>query len=467
MSKKIVKEGLKNSIYVLTSQTINLVLGIIRSVLLPILLGVINFGYWQVYLLFLSFAGAFAIGINDGIYLRYGKYSYEELPHKKLRTMTWLFIIMQIMMAVVILFFVRSESVPDRKIAIQWAVINIPIIGLTGIFGCIMQATNQLKKFSLFAMVDKALVLFLVFLILIFKFNSYQYVIFADTFSRLIALLLMMISCKELILGKLTHLNEALYELWENFSIGIKVMIASLTGMLILNFGSLYIERNKPIEIYSVYSFSTSTMALVLILVGALGMVIYPTLSRLEGNKYPRYYLKMNKILNVFIYFVMFIYYPLTVFIQVFMHKYTGLFPYLPIIFGIIIIQSKMHILINPYYKLLREETKMFWSNITGVIIAIVLVVLSFQIFKSEIAVAGATFVAMLYRILTMEQYLFTRMKIKKSVINCDVLFIFYFMGCVYIPSKWMSLFMYSIGFLGYSYYRLVYAKKRYKKRVL
>lgn len=464
MSKNVVKEGVRNSFYVLLSQTINLILGVIRSVLLPILLGVVNFGYWQVYLLFLSFAGAFGLGINDGIYLRYGKHSYEELPHKKLRTMIYLFIIIQVIIVSFLLFLVHFETGVDRRDAIQWAIINIPIMGLTGVLSCIIQTTNQLKKFSFFATVDKFLVLVLVLFILLFKFNNYRYIIYADTFSRFCTLLLLIFSCKELIFGKLLNLKEAFKEVWLNFKVGIKVMIANLTGMLILTFGVLYVELNKPIEIYSVYSFSTSTMALVLILVGALGMVIYPTLSRIEENKYPRYYLKMNKVLNVFVYFIMFGYYPLVIFISFFMPKYVGLFPYLPIIFGIIIIQSKMHILINPYYKLLREEKKMLYSNVTGVLIAIGLVVLSFQIFKSEIAVAGATFVAMLYRILTMEKYLFNRMKITKSVINCDVFFIFCFIACAYIPIFWMSLIVYIICFIVYCYYRLIYVGKKYRK---
>lgn len=461
------KEGIKNSLYMLVSQTVNLILGIIRSVLLPIMLGVVNYGYWQVYILFLSFSGSFTLGISDGIYLRYGKYEYNELPRKKFRTTILLFVLMQLSFVLVLTFLANFESVDNRRVAIQWAIINIPILGLTGVLSCVLQATNQIKKFSFFSLVDKMTVLLLVLGILLLRFDNYKYIIYADTFARLIALILMIISCRVVIFGKIGSIKEGLYEMWSNLSVGIKVMISSLTGTFILTFGVLYIEIKKPIEIYSVYSFSTSTMALVLILVGALGMVIYPTLSRIEEKKYPRYYLKMNKILNVFIYFVMFLYYPLVIFIQIFMHKYVGLFPYLPIVFGIIIIQSKMHILINPYYKLLREETKMLYGNVTGVIIAMVLVVVSFQVWSSEIVVAGATFAAMLYRLLTMEKYLFDRMRITKSVVNCDIIFMFFFISCAYIPVFWMSLLAYFICFIGYCYYRLVYVVKRNRRKKL
>lgn len=455
MSKKIVKEGLRNSVYMLVSQSVNLILGIIRSVLLPILLGVVNFGYWQVYLLFLSFAGPFTFGVSDGLYLRYGRYEYEDLPAKKLRPMILFFIFFQLIFVLILSGFLAFEGSAHRKVAIQWAIINIPILGLTGVLSCILQATNQIKKFSLFAMIDKLLVLFLVLGILLLRFDNYVLVIYADTFARLFALILMIISCRKVIFGKMSGVKEALFELWQNLSVGVKVMLASLTGTLILTFGALYIERNMPIENYSVYSFSTSTIALVLIMVGALGMVIYPTLARIEEKKYPRYYLKMNKILNILVYFILTAYFPLILFISIFMPKYVGLFPYLPIIFAIIMIQSKMHILINPYFKLIREETEMLISNLIGVAVAIVLVVISFSLFKSEIAVATATFLAMLYRMLTMEKYLFNKMDVKKSVFTFDVAFIVFFISCAYIPNLLLGCFLYLIGFYIYASLRL------------
>lgn len=450
MSRKIVKEGLQNSVYMLVSQSINLILGIVRSVLLPIMLGLVNYGYWQVYILFLSFAGAFALGINDGIYLRYGKFKYQDLPKKKLRTTIAMFVFVQIIFVLVLSAFVSLENTAARRVAIQWAIINIPIIGLTGVLGCILQTTNQLKKFSLFAFVDKLLVLLLVFAILLMKTDNFIYIIYADTFARLFALCLMMWSCQQVIFGALGNIKEALVEMWDNFNIGIKVMISSLTGTLILTFGVFYVERTQPIEIYSLYSFSTSTIALVLILVTALGMVVYPTLSRIAQNKYARYYLKLNKLFNILIYFVLIIYYPVVIFISIFMKKYTGIFIYLPIIFGIILIQSKMQILINPYYKLLREESKMLKDNITGFLIALVLVVFSFQLFHSVIAVAAATFFAMLYRLLTMEKYLFKKMRIKKNVITIDILFVFYFIFCAYLPNLFISMVLYLVGYCAY-----------------
>ena len=80
MKNNVIKTGIKNTIYVIAAQSISLILGIARTLLLPVLLGITNFGYWQVYLLYMSYVGIFALGFNDGIYLKYGNYEYDELP---------------------------------------------------------------------------------------------------------------------------------------------------------------------------------------------------------------------------------------------------------------------------------------------------------------------------------------------------------------------------------------------------
>lgn len=48
-------------------------------------MSVSGFAYWQQYVLYSGFVGIFALGFNDGIYLLYGGYSYNELPFKRLR----------------------------------------------------------------------------------------------------------------------------------------------------------------------------------------------------------------------------------------------------------------------------------------------------------------------------------------------------------------------------------------------
>ena len=49
---------------------------------LPKIISVEQYGYWQVYLFYSTYVGILHLGLNDGIYLRYGGEEYNDLNFK-------------------------------------------------------------------------------------------------------------------------------------------------------------------------------------------------------------------------------------------------------------------------------------------------------------------------------------------------------------------------------------------------
>ena len=415
MDKAVIRTGIKNTVYVVLAQSISLILGIARTLILPILLGITNFGYWQVYLLYMSYVGIFALGFNDGIYLKYGKYEYNELPKEKLRSSIRLFIFFQLIIMIIISAIIAFEKDPAKKNAMFWASVNIPIAGLTGVLTYIFQITNQLKKYSFYTVLDKIVVLLIIVVLYIFKMDNFIIIVIADTLTRVLVLVLMVVSCRDIIFGKGIEYQYALNEVVENIRIGIKLMFANFSGMLVLGFGRFLLERTATVEEYGTYSFAMSTMNLVLVLITAIGLVIYPTLSRVNENVLSNFFNKMNDFLVVIIFGLLTILFPLKYFISSFMINYIGIFKYLAIVFAIIFVQSKMQILINPYYKLLRKEDLMLRANIVGVIMAVVFVTPLYFLTGSVRMVAIGTLLAMLIRLYLSEVYLRRELNILES----------------------------------------------------
>lgn len=451
MENQVIKSGLKNTIFVVLAQAVSFVLGIAKALILPIILGVTNFGYWQVYLLYLSYVGLFALGFNDGIYLRYGKYSYEDLPKPVFRTSIRLFMIIQLIITFVVLLIINLEPDANKKVAMIWASINIPIAGLTGVLIYILQTTNQLKKYSFYTVLDKIVILVIIGIIFIFKIEGFIFVIVADTLSKIVVLALMAYSCKDIIVGKGCGIKHAYDEIFENINVGIKLMLANLAGMLILGFGRFIVERFESIEVYSAYSFAISTINLVLIFITAIGLVIYPTLGRLDEKSYSKYFTSINEVLSILVFGLLLIYFPLYVFINNGMKEYVQIFEYLPITFSILFIQTKMQILINPYYKLLREEKEMLRANVIGLLMAMALIVPLYYIYRSVSVIALGTFLAMGVRLYLSEFYLKKKLAIKKNVnILIEIFGTLIFIILAYQNNK---LF----GFTGYFIFFILY----------
>ena len=294
MDNHIIKNGIKNTVYVLIAQSLSLILGIARTLILPILLGLTSFGYWQVYSLYLSYVGVFALGYNDGIYLKYGKYNYEELPKETLRSSIRLFIIIQIVIMFMASPIITLEMDSLKQLSMTWAIANIPIAGLTGVLTYVLQVTNQLKKYSFYTILDKFIILIVILAVLFSRQDNFLIIIIADTLSRLFVLGLMINSCKEIIFGKGIKYRLAFKEVIDNIQVGIKMMLANFAGMMVLGFGRFLVERTASVEEYGTYSFAISTMNLVLVLISAIGLVIYPTLSRIDKDNYPSYFIKLN-----------------------------------------------------------------------------------------------------------------------------------------------------------------------------
>lgn len=457
MENQAIKDGLKNSIIVVSTQAISFGLGIAKALVLPILLGVTNFGYWQIYMLYLSYVGVFAFGYNDGIYLRYGKYEYKDLPREIFRSSIKLFVAAQLIIMFLSAVFILFEPDPNKQISILFAVVNIPVAGLTGVLIYILQVTNQFKKYSLYSVIDKIVIMLIIALIYFIKTDNYLVVIAADTFSRVLVLILMVYSCRDLLIGKGCGLKEAFQDIFSNISVGIKLMLANLAGMLVLGFGRFIVERFESVEVYSNYSFAISTINLVLVFISAVGLVIYPTLNRLEEKKYPVYYINLNHIITIMTFGLLIIYFPLKVFINNYMNAYVNIYEYLPVIFAFIFLETKMQIIINPYYKLLRKEKKMLNINFFGFIIAAILILPFYFMLKSVLVVAISTFLAMGFRMYISEKYLKKELNVKGNLnILVESIGIGLFILCAY-QSNILA------GFLGYALIYCVFLARRIK----
>lgn len=60
----------KNISYTFIANAIALVVSLFSTLILPKMTSELDFGYWQLYVLYMSYAGLFHLGLCDGIYLK-------------------------------------------------------------------------------------------------------------------------------------------------------------------------------------------------------------------------------------------------------------------------------------------------------------------------------------------------------------------------------------------------------------
>jgi|GEM_PF-766927 len=450
-----VQKFIKNFLFIFSAQSIVLIFGIVNAVVLPLILSVENFGYWQLYLLYSSFVGVFALGFNDGLYLKYGGYDYNSLPFKKLRSAIRIHLVVLILFSLLIYFTSFYYISDDNKIyVIRMICLNIIILGINGVYIYILQITNKIKQYSLFTILPKVILLLGVIFYLLLNIGNFKLLIIFDVISKTVAVLFMVYACKELWIGKNNRITESIKEYFVNVSVGIWLMLAQLMGMLVLGIGRFLVEWFGDINDFAYYSYGITITNLIIVLINSLSLIAYPTLKRLDKNDYPKYYQKINSWLEGLNVLIIFFYFCAVFFIQEILPEYKSVLVYLNILFVIIILQSKMQILNNTYYKVLRKEKSMMKANLSSIIIFIIIGTITMQFTTSVLSISLCTLVIMLWRCFVSEIYIMKVMKIKinfKKIILEIIFLLLFLLITGFFPLEW-SFIMYIIFLIIYLY---------------
>jgi len=411
-SDKIYKLGIKNIFYSVFAQGIVFVTSIVIGFVLPKFLGVEQFGYWQVYLFYSGYVMFFSLGFNDGLYLRYGGLDYNQLPFKMLRSTMRIFI--GVLFVFTVIFFMVSflEKDYSKVCAFGATSINILLVGINGTLLTILQFTNRIKLNSFLTILNKIIFVFLIVPLFFINWVDFRLVIAADLFTKFILLGLNIHKSLGLFAGKTERLKDGFAEYLQNIIVGNKLMIANILSSLIIGIGRFIVERFMSIETYSLYSFATTITLFFLVFITASSLSLYPLLSRIDSEKLPNLYTNINKVLTTILFLALAGYFPLFYLIKLYLPEYMDVFNYLNILFVIVFAQGKMIFLVNTYYKVLREEKAMLIANITGFVVAVIIVIPTFYFTRSILGIVIGTTIALLWRCYASEIYLKKKMGI-------------------------------------------------------
>lgn len=450
--KKILGPSLMNILLASFSQMIVLIIGFLKSILLPSSMSVNDFGYWQLYLLYISYVGIFFLGYNDAILLSYNKYDLSDMPKKEIRSGNLISIFLLFLFS----FFILIASLfsdGNRQYIIRVFAMSIPVWGIFGILIYIYLASNDTKKYTFYNILDQ--IIFLFFLLLSFLFKNFHYAFFVNSMfiSKLLVVLLMILDLRKFIFGHILPLKKSLNIYVENVKSGIFIMISLLFSILLSSFGKVIIDLNGTIENFAAYSFGISISSLIVVFVSAIGTILYPTISRLSPDQISNVFNKMYMLIKHLNYIGLLIYFPICLIISSYFHKYSSLLDYFNYIFLAIIIQNKVLLLYNSYYKILRKEKKMLYIYCISVTIPFVLANIMFYIFNNISQVAFISMMAVIFLDIYSNRFLSKLLKRKNNLITEYSLYLLFIL-----------LSKHTFGFLIYTVVLFIYYIKNYKK---
>ena len=116
MDKKAI---LGNMSVAFLAQGVSLMLSVLQTLLVPKVLGVEQYSYWQLYLFYVGYVGFFHLGLSSGVYLEMGGISRDSMDKDSVKSQFLFGVLFQTAMSLLIIFGSSMVDVSvDRRFII-------------------------------------------------------------------------------------------------------------------------------------------------------------------------------------------------------------------------------------------------------------------------------------------------------------------------------------------------------------
>ncbi|WP_195409549.1 hypothetical protein [Ruminococcus sp. J1101004_170508_H5] len=452
MSIQIKKNGFfQNILYAFGAQGISMILSILMSLFLPKVLGVREYSYWQLFVFYISYAGFFHLGENDGMYLKQGGKDYEQLDYSLLNTNLFLITCFQIAVMIIGCVMLRVIGITDtnRVFVLVCTMIYMIIYNYSGYLSYVLQIANRIREYSISVVIEKILFLIAVIVGIITNNTFFTIYIILNLVAKGIGLLYSVIKCKEVVFAKICFSKEVLCDFLDNIKVGINLTFSSVAGMLVLGVGRNMIDAQWGVETFGKFSLAISLSNFMLQFISQISLVLFPTLKRADKKKVKNYYHMLQDLLSFAILGILLGYMPVYYLLRMWLPQYAESLRYMVILLPVCVFDGKMNLLCNTYLKVLRKERQLLYFNLIALFVSLGLCSFGAYILKNVFAVAISMVIAVAIRSIISEIYLnhflYSGLPIDAIV---DI-----FMSLIFVVGTWFAGALW-----GFVFYLLAYA---------
>ena len=365
---------LRNIIYAFAAQGISLLLSILTSLILPKFFDKANYGYWSLFLFYTGYTGFFHFGLNDGVYLKIGGTEYEDMDKKLLGGQFWFGALFQSVIAIgIVLWAVLSGNGVDTEFVFIMTAVYMLLYNLTLYLGCVFQAANETRLYSLSVMIDKIVFMVSILALFIVKSSDYKTYVWLYMSAKLCAMLYCVYKGREIVFAGRMAFGTVAREALDSIRIGINLTIANIAGNLILGGGRFIIDRYWGIEDFGEVSFSLTLTNFFLLFVSQISMVLFPALRQIDEKRQKSLFEMSKHVLNVMLPIVFLVYIPAKEILKLWLPQYEVSLAYMAILLPMCIFDGKMNLVCATYFKVLRKERFLLYVNIFSMVLSVVL----------------------------------------------------------------------------------------------
>ena len=444
---------IKSIVKVAISNIISLLSGVFVGFVLPRIIGVTDYGYYKTFSLYISYIGMLHFGIEDGIYLFYGGKDFSELDEGKFRFYSLFLIILEGLIALILGGVSCIWLSGDIRFIFIFVAIYIFTTNIANYYQFISQITERFTELTIVGIIRSLLTIMSV--VILWLFNryglfaiNYKIYIFCVVIISGFILVAYVIIYRRLTFGRHIPWKEGLKDVKYFIKIGLPLMVANLCSLLILTIDRQFVSVLFDKDTYAVYAFAYNMLSLVTTATSAVSVVLFPVIKRFDIETLSKNYSKMITVIIAFVAACLLVYFPLCLFINWFLPKYSGSLIIFRIILPGLVGTSAVTIIMHNYYKALGANLRFFILSLIILALAVVADVAVYLIFKNTLSISIISIFVILVWYIIAEFYF-----IKKHNVHWlkNFLFMLCCMGAFYgitqIPNYYIGFAAYLVAF--------------------
>jgi hypothetical protein len=175
-------------------------------------------------------------------------------------------------------------------------------------------------------------------------------------------------------------------------------MLSNIASMLILGVLRFIVDEHWGIEVFGEVSFALQLVSLFIVFATQLAMVLFPALRQIDRSKLADVYTLIRSVLTLGLPFAYLLYFPVEAAVGWWLPQYKTSLYYLSILLPICLFDCKMNLVGTTFFKVLRQEKRLFLVNVLSVVASGALVSVSTYIFNDLIAAIACTAVVICFR---------------------------------------------------------------------
>lgn len=439
------KSIVKNTLVAFAAQGTSLLVSILQSLVIPKVMGVESYGYWQLFFFYTSYAGFFHFGLNDGVYLIKGGESREQIDKRSVNSQLLVSLVYQSCIALAIVALALSGYFgEDRSFVIFCTAIYLVIHNCASYYMFVLQAMNETKLSSFAVMVERAVYVLPFIALLLTGQGDYKPYIISFLCSNCAQLAFCLWHTRDFTHCGTSPLSGAVKEAKESIRVGIKLMLGGIASQLILGIARFTIDSTWGIEVFGELSLSLSVASFFLAFVSQVSMVLFPAMRQSNREDVMSFLGATRSFTDVAFPLMYFAYFPLILMLSAWLPSFARGMTFFAAILPLILYDSKTNLIYYTYFKVYRREDLILKTNALACLICAILVGISLVTVHSYYAVIGIAVVVVVLRSVCYEYYISREMESDAGItplwlVTLSVVFV---VLCYTLPIQWSFLCM-------------------------